>query len=185
MLLAIATASCAKSASESRRAYAVGTYVGGRGLLGPPPCTYDAPPSVAELSTDERGKPFMAKLVGEGVLNELCGEQKTPYDVVKATAARIDGPASCQVGASDGGNRYELTPLAGTRRLEGIGPGGAEPDWTLGKDCEAVATFGPVLGASDTGGRDVTRTLIALKAGSCTISAALLGVSAQKTISVR
>jgi hypothetical protein len=179
----IAIAGC--KSRPPRAAHAVGTYLGGGSTLtGPSSCTYDAAPAVAELATDASGKKFMAKLVGEGTITETCGDTKTIYDVVTATAARIDGPATWKVGAT-ASDHFSFAPLAGARVLEGVHQGGPSPDWSLGKDCEGVATFGEVLGAQDTGGADITRSLIGTKAGSCTITAALLGVTATKTVQLR
>jgi hypothetical protein len=53
--------------------------------------------------------------------------------------------------------------LAGGRELAGDGA----IAWTLDSDCEGVAKFAPVLGASDTGGADRTRRLIAEATGAC------------------
>ena len=80
---------------------------------------------------------------------------------------------------------YAFVPLAGTRELRGVHQGNASPEWSLGKDCDGVAVFGVVLGAQDTGGRDITRKLVAARAGSCTITATILGVTATKTVRVR
>jgi hypothetical protein len=162
----------------------VGTYIGGGSwLLGPSDCTYDAPPSVARLSRDEHGEPFMAELKGEGEIAETCPNLKTVYDVVRATGGRIEGPASVDAGATSG--PYSFVPLAGARELRGVHQGGESPVWSLGKDCTGVAAFGVVHGSQDTGGPDITRTLIAARAGACTISATILGITAARTIPVR
>ena len=140
---------------------------------------------MAELSTDDEGNKFMAKLVGEGMITKTCGDSKTVYDVVTATSARIEGPDTWKVGTTDSADYHRFVPFAGARRLEGVTQGGSSPVWSLGADCAGVATFGPVLGAQDTGGADISRTLAATKAGSCTISAKLLGVTATKTVKVK
>jgi hypothetical protein len=139
---------------------------------------------VAELSTKDQGNKFLAKLVGAGTITETCGNQKTFYDVLAATAGRIEGPESWKIGAT-GDDGYQFIPLAGTRPLRGLHAGGESPEWSLGKDCAGVATFGVVLGAQDTGGRDITRKLVGTKAGRCTITATALGVSASKTVQIR
>ena len=182
LMIAASVASCARS--QPRQAYAVGTYIGGGSwLLGPSGCTYDAPPSVAELVDDQRGQKFMAKLKGEGTIVETCGDVKTVYDVVRATAGRIDGPARLEAGATSA--PYAFVPLAGAREVRGVHQGGASPEWSLGRNCDGVAAFGVVLGAQDTGGPDITRTLVAAKAGACTITATALGVSATSTVQIR
>ena len=124
-------AGCAKRLP--REAYAVGTYIGGGSwLFGPSDCTYEAPPAVADLSTDERGRRFMAKLEGEGSVTETCRDVKTTYDVVKATAGRINGPAILKTG-SDPSARFSFVPLAGTRELLGVHQGGPSPEWSLAR----------------------------------------------------
>ena len=68
----------------------------------------------------------------------------------------------------------------------GVHQGGASPEWSLGRNCEGVAAaFGVVFGAQDTGGPNITRTLVAAKAGACTITATILGVTATRTVQVR
>ena len=78
-----------------------------------------------------------------------------------------------------------MKPLAGGRELRGIHQGGEQPQWSLGPDCEGVASFGPVLGSQDTGGADITRTLAPTKPGTCTITATILGLSATKTVTIK
>ena len=183
LLIVAGVACCAKRLPHE--AYAVGTYIGGGSwLFGPSDCTYEAPPAVAHLSTDEHGRRFMAKLEGEGSVIETCRDVKTTYDVVKATGGRINGPTSLKTG-SDPSARFSFVPLAGTRELRGVHQGGPSPEWSLGKDCEGLATFGAVLGAQDTGGADITRTLVATRAGACTITATVIGITASKTVQIR
>ena len=182
LLIVVAGACCTRP--QVRPAYAVGTYVGGGSwLFGPSDCTYDAPPSVARLVKRDSGETFMAELTGEGEIAETCRNTKTVYDVVRATAGRIDGPANLQAGVTSG--PYAFVPLAGGRELRGVEQGGASPAWSLGKDCEGVAVFGVVSGSQDTGGGDITRTLVAARAGACTVTATILGITAARTIQVR
>ncbi len=184
-LLGAAVCACGSKA-PGREAWAVGTYIGGGSFLtGPSSCTYDAPPAVAELSRNEKGNAFMAKLVGPGAITETCGSNKTVHDVLVATALRIDGPATVKVGASGTTDFFSVKPLAGTRELMGVHQGGEQPQWSLGADCDGVAAFGPVLGSQDTGGPDITRTLVPTKPGTCTISAGILGVTATKTVTIK
>ena len=185
LLLIVAVFACSAK-HLPREAYAVGTYIGGGSVLfGPKGCTYEAPPAVADLATDEHGRRFMAELKGEGTIIQTCRDVKTTYDVVKATAGRINGPASLKTGSEDPSARFSFVPLAGTRELLGIHQGGPSPEWSLGTDCAGVATFGVVMGAQDTGGPDITRTLVATRGGACTITATVLGVAASKTVQIK
>ncbi len=172
--------------AKTREAWAVGTNIGGGSFLtGPSSCTYEAEPAVATLSKHhETGEPFMAGLVGPGTITEICGGTRTVHDVLAATALRIDGPATIAV-KTEPSESYRVTPLAGDRVLHGVKQGGESPDWTLGPDCAGVATFGPVLGSTDTGGSDITRKLIAAKPGICTLEAKALGLSVTRAITVK
>jgi hypothetical protein len=184
-LSALAVAACSRG-SVQRDAYAVGTYIGaGSALISTALCTYDAPPTVAELFTDAQGRKFMAKLIGEGTITETCPRTKTVYDVVKATGGRIDGPQSCSVGGTETCGPFQFVAMAGARELRGVHQGGESPTWSLGNDCRGVAVFGPVLGAQDTGGRSIIRSLVGRHAGSCTVTARILGVAATKTVEIR
>ena len=184
VFLMLATA-CRSQHPLPREAYAIGTYIGGGSVLwGPSTCTYEAAPTVAELATDQQGNKFMAKLIGPGTITQTCGDTKRVYDVLQATSGRISGPEIWKVGAA-ATDSLNFVPMAGTRELEGVHQGGIGPDWSLGKDCDGIATFGAVLGAADTGGRDISRTLIGQKAGTCTVIATVLGVTARKTVQIR
>lgn len=64
---------CAKNERLAPEPVAVGTSPGGGSwLFGASGCTYDAPASVAELSTNDKGARFRATLVGEGSVTETC-----------------------------------------------------------------------------------------------------------------
>ena len=89
---------CAKNERLAPEPVAVGTSLGGGSwLFGASGCTYDAPASVAELSTNDKGARFRATLVGEGSVTETCANWRTIYRVRKATALRIVKPdlAAC------------------------------------------------------------------------------------------
>ena len=180
----IAAAACGKTRAEGGDAWAVGTYIGaGSFLFGPGTCTYDAPPGVADLTKNDKGVAVMAKLVGEGTITESCNGRVTTHPVKKATAIRIDGPATVRLGARATPS-FSVVPLAGTTELRGVHQGGTSPDWSLRTDCAGVAEFAPVLGASDTGGPSIQRTLVGQKAGTCTIEASIFGVATSRAVTI-
>ena len=196
---------CGKTRAEAGEPWAVGTYIGaGSWLFGPGTCTYDAPPGVADLTRNPKGVAVMAKLVGEGTITESCNGRVTTHPVQKATALRIDGPTKVPLGARETSS-FSVVPLAGTTELRGVHQGGTSPEWSLRPDCVGVAEFeggaegtgrttrtdraqrgraefAPVLGASDTGGPSIVRTLVPRKAGTCTIEASILGVATSRAV---
>jgi hypothetical protein len=178
---------CSKRETFAAEPLAVGTWVGGGSMLfGPSSCTYDAPPSVAELSTNTEGKAFMARLVGEGSITETCRHGLTHFRVRRATALRIDGPGTLRVGPNEGVNDgFGVMPLAQSEALLGVRQGGEAPEWSLGEDCAGVAHFGPLLGSSDTGGPSIRRWLVGERPGSCTLRASVLGVSASRVVVIQ
>lgn len=182
-LLAIAATAGCKDKGE-REAYAVGTHMGGGSVLtGSSSCTYEAPAEVAELARNEAGEAFMAKLVGPGTVTQICGSEKSIFDVVVPTALVITGPDEVKAGTTSEG-AYAVVLLAGSRQLRGVRQGSPSPDWQLAPGCEGGAEFAPVLGSQDTGGRSIVRNLMAKKAGTCTITASLLGLRASKAVSI-
>lgn len=174
-----------RRAPDPEAAWAVGTTIGGGSVLvGPSPCTYQAPPEVAELIRDGAGAASMARLIGPGEVTEVCPSETRRYPVLKASALRLDGPSTLQVGQTRAEDRYEVTPLADGRPLLGVRPSGTSPEWSLGPDCAGVAEFGPVYGSRDTGGPEVTRTLVPVGAGTCSLSATLLGLTVSRRVAV-
>lgn len=158
-------------------AYAVGTVLGGGSFLtGPSPCTYEGPTGVAEFWPDRRG----ARLVGEGVVKETCGNQVEMIEIVRPTGLFMEGPDTLKVGATSE-NSFRVGARAGSRLLSGK----LNPEWSLAEDCRGVAEFGPVLGSQDTGGPATWRNLVTVKPGSCTVTARALGMSVSKTVQVR
>ncbi len=87
------------------------------------------------------------------------------------------------MGASS--DSYRITVQAAGRELDGVRQGGEAPVWTLGPDCAGVAELAPVMGSQDTGGPDITRTLVPSKPGSCTLKASVLAVAAERTIQIK
>lgn len=182
LLVSLCLCACSSGKSDPTPAHAVGTFLGGGSFLFGPDtsgCTYEAPPSVAEIG----GSRTMAKLVGEGTVTKVCGDKRTSIQVLSPTRARIDGPAKVAVGGAQE-EPYRAQVLAGDRELEGAVQGSVQPEWALGEDCKGVAAFQRVLGAQDTGGRSILRYLDAMKPGKCTLKVSLLGVSAERVIQV-
>jgi len=173
---------CSGGNSDKTPAYTVGAFLGGGSFLfgsDSSGCTYRALPSVAEIGASGT----MAKLVGEGTVFKACGETRTSIQVLQPTTARIDGPARVVVGGVQE-DSYRAKVLARGRELEGAVQGAVQPEWTLGEDCKGVAVFKPVLGSQDTGGPSIVRELDAATPGKCTLKVSLLGVSAERTISI-
>lgn len=171
VLAAVSFVAC-KPATHS--AYAVGTY------LGSDHCTYEAAPSVVDHSG-----PGSVKLIGEGTVTETCGDTKEVIDVLHPTALRIDGPAHIKAGATPGiSDNFNIIALAGSRELSGVTKGAVVPEWSLAEDCPAGTTFGPVYGSQDTGGPDIFRTVVASKAGPCTLRVTVLGLSTSRKITI-
>jgi hypothetical protein len=116
-------------------------------------------------------------------ITETCGDTKRTIDALKATRLEIAGADTLKVGATS--DHYAVKVFAGDRPLRGVEQGNKAPDWQLDKDCDGIATFGPVLGAQDTGGADISRTLVTTKAGSCTLEASVLGIATTKTVAIK
>jgi hypothetical protein len=168
-----AAAGC-KSAARERDAYPVGLLVGGV-------CTYDAPASVASIEAERK----YARLVGVGEVVETCGDSKTTYDVLVPTAMEIAGPPAVKVGEADAAKRtFAPHLLAGKRPLTGYGSSNARPTWLLDADCAGIATLEEPLGAQDTGGPEIDRRMVAIKAGTCTLEVELLGVRGKRAITI-
>lgn len=167
ILAAIAACGGSGGSGSSTPNHAVGTYVGGGSMMfGPDNCVYSGSPTVfSHDSTLDRPGPRL--VVGAGSITQTCGSSKTTTPAVVPTGAVIIGPATVKHGAVQASFAAHL--VADGRELTG------EPtiEWTLGHDCDGIATFGPVLGAQDTGGRDRTRTLEPAGAGKCTVIATL------------
>jgi hypothetical protein len=150
---------------EWRRAepVAVGTYLGGGSIMfGSDPCTYAAV-THGVFDDGDAAKTGPRFIVAPGRIIGRCPKATLPYEAFVPTGVAISGPIVVKRGAESSAFFGNLT--AGGRELEGK----AAIDWTLGKDCEGVATFAPVLGASDTGGPDRTRTLVPAGPGTCTV----------------
>ena len=164
--------------AEPRDAYPIGSFIGTGGSLiaARADCTYDAPPSVAELQSDHK----IGKLVGAGELVETCKSGVVTIDVLAATGARIDGEPKVAVGAKD---FYRPVLVAGARELVTLHIPGL-PVWTLGKDCDGVATILQDASAQDTGGRGQNLELEGKAKGNCTIAAEFHGQKATRMIHV-
>ena len=166
------------SKKPDREAYPVGSYIGGGSVLfGSSHCTYDAPPSVAQLWDDKEG----GMLVGEGQLKVTCPSgAEYMVDVFKATGAKIRGKGTIKVGDRD---FYYPVLLSGTRELA-TWQIPHHPIWTFGKDCAGVASEIPDPSSQDFGGKSGNLQVAANGKGSCTITGVFHGETATKTITV-
>lgn len=160
--IVVAVAGCGGGHADPDR-HAVGTYVGGGSYLtGADPCTYAATAGVFAPGDDgHRGPVFV---IGAGTITRTCGDVHTSIVAIAPTGVRIDGPAHVRRGATS--EAFAARLVAGDATLDGD----AALDWQLGPDCAGRATFAPVLGAQDTGGRDRTRALVATAPGACTLT---------------
>jgi hypothetical protein len=163
---------------HDREAYPVGSYIGGGSVLfGSSHCTYDAPPSVAQLWDNKEG----GTLVGEGRVKVTCPSgAEYAFDVLKATGATIHGEDTIRVGDN---SFYYPVLLAGTRELA-TWQIPQLPVWTFGKNCAGVASEIPDNSSQDTGGKSGNLQIAANRKGSCTITGAFHGQTATKTFKV-
>jgi len=163
-LVIVILAGCGSSKSASEL-HAVGTYIGGGSIFGADDCEYSGGPGVfVESSKPEKGPRFVR---GPGRITIKCPKVTQEVTAVEATAAKISGPSKVKLGTK--AELFSAALHAEGRQLSGE----ARIEWSLGTDCQNVATFGPVLGAQDTGGRDRTRDLVTTGRGKCTITVLL------------
>ena len=165
VLLAVALAGCGSRASRGEL-HAVGTYIGGGSMLfGTDDCQYSGAPGVfaSNSATPEPGPRFVR---GAGEITIACPKVTRHVTAVEPTGAKIWGEPEMKIGEKQlltANLVSDSDDLSGQARIE----------WTLGSDCASVASFGPVLGAQDTGGRDRSRDLIAAAKGSCHVTVTL------------
>ena len=180
-LAVLALLGCDKPAPPPREAYAIGTEIGGGLRVVGETCTYEAPASVAVVSADKT----IATGAGEGTVIKICNGVRTEYDVVRATALRIDGPRTTKTTATGLDAWYRVTVLGGTRELRGVSLFATLPEWTLGKDCDQAAMLAPPIMVFATGERAEDGVgLIAVNPGSCTLTAAVLGLTASIHVTI-
>jgi hypothetical protein len=167
--LAIVVAGCGSNGKSSLGSYAVGTYIGGGSfLMGSDDCKYEGGPGVfAPSGTDATPSATPANgprfISAPGRILVHCPKTELEAEALLPTGVKLDGPATIARGGNSDGFSAHLA--AGGKELMGEGA----IDWTLGKDCEGIATYGVVSGAQDTGGRDRTRRLVPAAAGKCTV----------------
>lgn len=179
IVLLVVAVGCGKKAP--REAYAVGAYVGPNALASSD-CTYDVdPPSAAKLDADRK----VGTLVAPGKLKITCKAGVTEYDILAATTAqihRVDADTDdVKVGAK---GIYRATPLSGNREL--TSGDHLAVTWTPGPDCATTATTEVDLPAGGDSLRgSYTIEVTGKSAGTCTLSAEVLGVKATQKVTVK
>ena len=103
-------------------------------------------------------------IAGAGRIDVKCPKGNLVVHAYEPDRVKITGPTTVKVGGES--DSFSATLFAGESRAL---IGDARLEWSLGPGCEGHATFGPVLGAQDTGGADRTRKLRATAAGKCQI----------------
>ena len=157
-------AACGGRGTGSLPDQAVGTDIGGGSMIvGPDDCKYTGSPGVFVEGDKPKDGPRFVR--GPGKITVTCPKTTLEVEALVPTAARISGPS--ETGKTS--DLFQASLYAGDRELDG------QPrlEWTLGKDCDGLATFGPVLGSQDTGGRSRSRTLVTSGKGTCTVIATL------------
>lgn len=143
----------------------MGTYIGGGSyLFGADDCQYSGAPGVfVNSAVPESGPRFVR---GAGKITIACPKVTRDVLAVLPTGAKIWGEPTMKAG-----EKQLLTAnlVAGGDDLFGE----ARIEWSLGSDCTNVASFGPVMGAQDTGGKDRSRDLIATAKGTCQVTVLL------------
>jgi hypothetical protein len=173
-LLAVAVVGCGSHTSRGE-VHAVGTYIGGGSMLfGADDCEYSGAPGVfaANGATPERGPRFVR---GAGAITIACPKVTRQVTALEPTGAKIWGEPEMK-----SGEKQLLTANLVADKDDLVGE--ARIEWTLGSDCTNVASFGPVLGAQDTGGKDRSRDLVATGKGSCHVTVTLTTGSALDNI---
>ncbi len=180
-LVLLVAVGCSKS-SKVAGAYAVGAYVGTSSLAPSPDCTYDADPASAAKLDDKKR---VGTLVAPGKLKVTCGGNVTNYDILAPTAAKVHRSDADNQDVKVGETAtFQAQPLAGDREL--TSDGHFTVSWTPGSDCANTATTDVDMPA---GGDSLHGTyslrLVAKAAGTCTLTAEVVGVKATKTVTIR
>ena len=172
-ILAIAVAGCGSSGPSSLGTFAVGTYIGGGSVLtGADDCTYEGGPAVfspsgTDATPSATPAPGPRFITGPGRILVHCPKVELTAEAIEPTGVAIAGPAKVKRGGPS--EMFTAHLVAGGKELDGQ----ASLEWKLAPDCAGRATFAPVLGAQDTGGRDRSRTLETAAAGTCTVIATM------------
>ncbi len=169
---AVVLAACGSHSTSGLDSFAVGTYIGGGSILGPDDCTYEGAPTVfmpraagePDSRTPARGPRFIS---GAGKITIHCPKGDRTVEAFVPTAAQITGPDKIKRGAPS--DAFAVHLVADGHELQGE----ATVDWKLTIGCDGIATFAPVLGAQDTGGKDRTRQIVATAPGKCQLTATL------------
>jgi hypothetical protein len=171
VLSLVLAAACGSDGKSSLGVYAVGTYIGGGSIFGADDCTYEGGPSVFQSSDEPTPSSTPAKgprfITNPGRIVVRCPKTELAAVAAHPTGATMTGPKTLKRGAKS--DIFMAQLVANKQELRGE----ANIEWQLGSDCAGIATFSPVLGAQDTGGRDRTRTLEPIAAGKCTVIATL------------
>jgi hypothetical protein len=173
-------AACSKS-SKSAGAYAVGAYVGPSSLSPSSDCKLEVdPPSAAKLGDTKT----TGTLVAPGKLKVTCGDNVTNWDIVAPTTAKIhrtDGDKDVKVGEKA---TFQARPFGGDREL--TTDGNFTVAWTPGPDCASTATTEVDMPA---GGDSLHGTysleLVGKAAGTCTLTAEVVGVKATEAVKIQ
>lgn len=163
-LALVVLVACGSRGSNAER-HAVGTFIGGGSIFGSDDCEYTGTPGVfVDSAKPARGPRFVR---GTGTITVTCPKVTREVRAVEPTAAKLWGPRAVKAGTTS--ELFTASLAAGDHVLFGE----ARIEWSLGADCNGIATFGPVLGAQDTGGKDRSRTLVTTGKGTCTVIVAL------------
>ncbi|MBA3458532.1 MAG: hypothetical protein H0T46_01115 [Deltaproteobacteria bacterium] len=163
--LAVLLVGCGSSHASRGEVHAVGTYIGGGSyLFGSDDCQYSGAPGVfVNSAVPENGPRFIR---GSGRITIACPKVTREVVAVVPTGAKIWGEKTMKVGEKQ---LLTASLVAGDDDLFGE----ARIEWNLGTDCTNVASFGPVMGAQDTGGQDRSRDVIAAAKGACHVTVTL------------
>jgi len=179
-LILLLAGGCSKS-TETFGAYAVGAYVGASSLSPSSDCKYDVDPASAAKLDDTKSR---GTLVAPGRLKVTCGSNVTSYDILAPTRAKIrrsDGDKQdVKVGEKA---MFRAEPFAGDREL--ASDGYLPVTWTPGPDCASTATTEidvPVGGDSLHG--TYSLELVGKAAGTCTLTAEVVGMKTTETLKI-
>ncbi len=180
--LLLVAVGCSSKSAKTSTAYAVGAYVGPNALSPSTECTFDADPaSAAQLNAGKT----VGTLVAPGKLKVTCLGDVTTYDILKPTMAKIHRADADKQDIKIGETAtYKAEPFAGDRDLTSRGHFAVT--WKPGPDCANTATTEVDMPA---GGDSLHGTyalgLIGKAAGTCTLTAEIVGMTATQTVTIR
>jgi hypothetical protein len=179
-LVAVVVAGVAcRSKAPERRAYAVGSEIGGGSVFGPgPKCTYEVTPqSSGDLYESKEG----GKLIGPGTMRMKCESgYEEEFDIVPADKLAIGGDDKLEVGKA---GALRVTMFGGGRELKTDGHW--VPDWKVPADCDRVmkTDVDSFVGADSLHG-SYRLEMTAVAKGSCTVTASVLGQTSTRTVTI-